>query len=118
MNPFNHKEGSEFIEAENKVKLQLSELRNIANELLLDQRYSKFSRLVEDAEKNTVSLLLRYKEDDPLKFKSKVSEYLVELNVYRNILNSARDLAEDNGKPKLSMVDNFKSKMETILKRF
>ena len=71
--------------------------------------------MVEDAEKNTVDLLLRYKEDDPYKYKAKVDEFLTEVRVYRNILNSAKDLTNPRPIRKPDFSQKFKGDMTELL---
>lgn|SRR3990167_2268164 len=114
-NPFSHRQNDIFAKQEDEVKKELSELRLLANELLLDQRYKKFAGLIEEAEKNTIDLLLAYKESDPYKYKAKVDEFLIELQVYRNIIHSVTDLTNQIENPKLNLVQKFKKDMFGLL---
>lgn len=115
LNPFSNKFTSEAKKQELEVKKELADLQVIANDLMNDQRYAKFAKLIDEAEKNTIDLLLRYKEDDPYKFKTKVDELLVELRVYRNILKSAADLAKEKEQEKPNLTQSFKNRMFEIL---
>lgn len=117
MNPFNRidQQRIELDAIEQEVRNELKAISFEAKELLLDSRYQKFSKLVKEAEANTVELLFKYKESDPYKYKAKVDEYLIELRVYRNILNSSKDLAEPQEKPKVNFVQKFKADIAEIL---
>ncbi len=119
INPFRKldKESEDFKRAEAQVKSNLEELSRIANDLLLDTRYRRFNEIIKEAEDNTVDLLLRYREDDPYKFKAKVDEFLVELKTYRTILNSVKDLAEPKKPENPHFVQRFKEQMSGFINR-
>ena len=105
----------ELKEAENLVKADLQELRRIANDLLLDNRYRKFAETIRNAEKNTLDLLFRYKESDPYKYKAKVDEFLVELRVYRAILNSVKDLTVSKPIINPDFTQQYKQEMSQVI---
>jgi hypothetical protein len=107
----------ELKEAENIVKANLQELRRIANDLLLDNRYRKFSETVRNAERNTLDLLFRYKESDPYKYKSKVDEFLIELRVYKTILNSVKDLSISKPVSNPDFTQQYKQEMAQVIEK-
>lgn len=115
-NPFS-KKTTDFEKAEKEVKEELQQLQVIANDLLNDQRYKKFAKILDDAKKNTIELFLAYKENDPYKYKAKVDEYLTELRVYGNILRSANELANPVIKNKPNLTQEFKGRMGEILEK-
>jgi HEAT repeat protein len=119
INPFlpKDKEYLEFQEAEKIVKSNLSELRVVAQDLILDERYKKFFNLVKEGEENTIDLLLRYKENDPYKFKAVVDSYLIELKVYRNLLNTIKDLSNPKQVNQSNFVQKFKENISGLINR-
>lgn len=116
MNPFSRKPDV-FVEAEKQVRSELKELSRIANEIVSDQRYSRFRKLLEEGEKNTINLILAYKETDAVKYKAKLDELLIELRVYRTMLNSIDDLVKEIDIDKPSFTQNFKNRMGEILNK-
>lgn len=92
---------------EQEIREDLKKLADTSREMLSDGRFKRIKEIFEKAETNTINLLLRYKEDDPYKFKSKVSEFLIELNVYRNLLQAPEDLAKETPKPNINFMQRF-----------
>lgn len=117
MNPFAKPKITDFQKAETEVKAELNELQRIANDLLNDQRYRKFTRLFEDAEKNTTDLIMQYKESDPYKYKAKVDEFLIELKVYRNLLKTITDLSNPIPVKKMNITQDFKSRINDLMEK-
>lgn len=119
MNPFNRidPQREELNKIEQEVRAELSSISAVVRDLLLDSRYQKFTQLIKEAEANTIDLFLKYKESDPYKYKAKADEFLIELRVYRNILNSTKDLVMPSDSPKVNFVQKFKSDVAQILNR-
>lgn len=119
MNPFNRLDPQklELEGIEQEVRNELKAISFEVRELLLDNRYQKFAKLVKEAETNIIELLLKYKESDPYKYKAKADEYLIELGVYRKILYAAKDLTDAQEKPKVNFVQKFKKDMAQVLDR-
>lgn len=116
-NPFdkNNRLQKEFKDTEAKVKADLKELSIIANNLLIDQRYRRFTQLVEKAETNIMKMFFRFREVDPYKYKSKMDEFLIELQVYNKIIRTVTDLSQEKPPQKVNLVADFKSGMNKLL---
>jgi hypothetical protein len=107
---------SKFLEErrklEHEVKQDLKELSNIAADMLNDLRYKKIRDIYEKAQKNTVDLVLAYKDVDPVKYKMKMDEYLTELRLFNYVLRIPMDLVsqKDGPKPSFNFMQKFLTK--------
>jgi ferritin len=117
--PFKKKDKGfeQVLETEKQVRNDLLELSRLAREILLDQRYVKFCKILEQAEENTISLLLDLHKSAIVDRYKKYDELLTELAVYRNILRSVSDLSnpEKTKREKVSFVQNFKNEMKNLI---
>jgi len=116
-NTFKNKdpEYEKFLATEREVKQELNELSVLAQQILTDSRYARFSELVKQAEGNTIELCLQLHKQKIEGRYQKYDEFLTELGVYRNILRSVVDLATNKPQPKKNIVNTFKNRMQDIL---
>ena len=116
-NPFKKQdpEYQKFLEAEQEVKKDLFELSVIAQNILNDVRYVRFTQLIKQAEENTIELCLQLHKQKLENRYNKYDEFLTELGVYRNILKSVSDLANPQVQEKKNIVNTFKSRIQDLL---
>jgi len=94
---------------EEEIKKDLERLADVSRTMLIDTRYRKIKEIFERAEQNTIQLLMRFykKESDPIKYKAKMDEYLIELDVFRHLLQVPLDFANPKPKPNLNFMQRF-----------
>lgn len=90
-----------------ELKQKFVTLRVEAQGMLNDSRYSHIKKIYTEAEENTIDLILRYNEPDPIKYKMQMSEWLTELKLFRNFLKIATDLAQKTKKPRFNFMTKF-----------
>ena len=92
---------------QDELKQKFVVLREEAKSMLLDQRYNHIKKIYTEAEENTVDLILGYKEQDPIKYKMQMSEWLTELKIFRNFLKIVVDLSQKTKKPRFNFMTSF-----------
>lgn len=90
-----------------ELKQKFTVLREEAKSMLADQRYIHIKKIYTEAEENTIDLLLSYEEQDSVKYKIKMSEWLTELKLFRNFLRIVVDLAKETKKPRFNFMTSF-----------
>lgn len=103
---------------EEQAKGNFQKMQTIANELLLDQRYLKIKELYEEARDTTVELMQRWyrKEYDPVKYKFKIDEYLIKLDLFKNFLQIPEDIVNNPVKQeKVNFVQQFLGKVKKAM---
>jgi hypothetical protein len=93
--------------AEEEVKKELALIRNEACVMLTDARYKKIKSDYEKAEKAIINLILSCMEEDPIKFKAKITEWTIELRIIRSLINKPVEYAEEKPKPSFGFMNKF-----------
>lgn len=117
INPFdpNSKTKQELEKLDKEVQQELNFLQQTARDILNDERYKKFTEIFKEGEKNLINLLIEYRRLDLKDRYKKLDEYLIELEVYRKIINAVDDLANPKPQPKPNFVSNFKKNMHELI---